>query len=488
MSDSLCFAGITELSRLIRKKDISCQELTEVFLNRISLAQPKLNCFISIIEQQAKAEAQSIDNEIHKGKIGALAGIPIAHKDLFCTQGVLTSCASKMLADFIPPYDATIVSRLKSEGSICLGKTNMDEFAMGSSNENSFFGRVLNPWSHARVSGGSSGGSAAAVAAGLVTAATGSDTGGSIRQPAAFCGVTGVKPTYGKLSRFGMVGFAPSLDQAGILARKAEDCALLLDTMAGYDPMDPTSKDSDGSCCALLHSPLKETILGIPKQFLPDNLDSQVRDNVEQGIKVLEQMGCRVKIIDIPSIEYSIPAYFTIAPAECSSNLAKYDGIRFGHKSIAANDNYTDSVVKTRSEGFGFEVKRRILIGTHVLSKGYEKYYLQAKKIRQLIRDEFKKAFVEVDIIIGPTTTTPAFKSGEKLSDPVKMYLNDLYTSCANLAGLPALSMPSGFIDNMPVGMQLIGNYFSEAKLFQIAQHYQLNTNWHTLAPKINLA
>jgi len=476
---------LSELSQSLKKGEISSKELTKGFLNRIQ-SQQSLNSFITITEEQALKQAEQADLRRQKGEAGPLTGIPIAHKDIFCTHGIKTSCGSKMLNNFISPYDATVVSRFKAAGAVTLGKTNMDEFAMGSSNETSFFGPVKNPWDLTKVPGGSSGGSAACVAAGLAAAATGTDTGGSIRQPAALCGITGLKPTYGRVSRYGMIAFASSLDQAGPMAKTAEDCALLLETMAGFDTKDSTSVDTAvPEYSKLLDQPLKGLKVGLPREFMDKGLNQRMAKVVLDAIDVLKGLGATIVDVSLPHTHLSIPAYYIIAPAECSSNLARFDGVRFGYR-CANPKNLEDLYKRSRSEGFGDEVKRRILIGTYVLSSGYyDAYYRKAQQVRRLMTQDFIEVFKKVDVLISPTTPSPAFGFGEKSGDPLSMYLSDMYTISVNLAGLPALSMPGGFIDKCPVGVQLIGSYFSEARLLNIAHQYQTETDWHQQKPAL---
>ena len=475
---------LTELAQRLQKSEISSEELTRFYLERSESHNRDLNCYISLTPELALEQARSADQRLRAGTAGPLTGIPVAHKDIFCTDGVKTSCGSRMLDNFIAPYDATVVERISAAGMVTIGKTNMDEFAMGSSSENSYYGAVKNPWDTTCVPGGSSGGSAAAVAARLTPAATGTDTGGSIRQPAALCGITGLKPTYGRVSRYGMVAFASSLDQGGILARTAADTALLLNVMAGFDPRDSTSVEAGvPDYTATLNEDLSGLKIGLPRQYFDVNLDSRIGDIVHQGIRELEQAGAVIQDIDLPNTQLSIPAYYVIAPAECSSNLSRFDGIRFGYRCKDPRD-LSDLFCRSRGEGFGREVKRRIMIGTYVLSAGYyDAYYLKAQKIRRLIRDDFQEAFRKVDLIAGPTTPTPAFKLMERTDDPVSMYLSDVYTVSVNLAGLPGISVPAGFCDRLPVGMQFIGNYFSEARLLNIAHQYQQLTDWHRRMP-----
>lgn len=469
----------------LQKKELSSTELTTHYLNRIQKAKI-LNAFISIDEEQALASAALADIRLQSDLRHALTGIPLAHKDIFCTKSLPTTCGSKMLADFHAPYSATIVKRLEEQGAILMGKTNMDEFAMGSSNENSYFGPVKNPWDLTRVPGGSSGGSAAAVAAGLVPFATGSDTGGSIRQPAAFCGISGIKPTYGMVSRFGMVAYASSLDQAGPMARSAEDLALILDIMSGFDEQDSTSINAPKlNCVAALNAPLKPLRIGVPASALNHSVDPDIRQAIQAALVVFEQAGAEIVDIKLPLQSVWVPCYYVIACAEASSNLSRYDGIRYGYR---ARDTSTirELVTKSRTEGFGMEVKRRILTGTQVLSSGYfDDYYVQAQKIRRMIQQELQTALLTVDFILSPTTPTCAFKLNEPVTDPTQRYLADVFTVAANLAGLPALSIPVGFNrDGLPIGMQLLGTYFSEARMLNLAHLYQQSTDWHKASPE----
>ena len=456
--------SVAELSRALQSRKISSEELTCHFLERIREKADDLNCFITITDEIALKQARAADTLIANDKAHALSGIPIVHKDLFCTKGIKTSCGSRMLDNFIAPYDATVVQRVESAGMVMLGKTNMDEFAMGSSNENSFYGPVRNPWDRERVPGGSSGGAAAAVAARLAPLATGTDTGGSVRQPASFCGVTGLKPTYGRVSRYGMVAFASSLDQAGILARSAEDIAPLLSVIAGYDEKDSTSAAGPvDDYSARLADALSGLKIGVVKEHMNSDLDPSIAAIIEDALKVLESLGAEVREVSLPNAELSVPTYYVVAPAECSSNLSRYDGVRYGYRAHEPID-LEDLYKRSRSEGFGEEVKRRIMIGTYSLSAGYyDAYYLKAQQLRRLIRDDFLRRFEEVDVLVGPTSPSVAFRIGEKSDDPVTMYLSDIYTTAANLAGLPALSIPAGFQDSLPVGLQLVGNYFTEA-------------------------
>jgi aspartyl-tRNA(Asn)/glutamyl-tRNA(Gln) amidotransferase subunit A len=476
---------LAELSRALKQREFSSVELTRAYLQRIERHNPALNAYITVTAERALAQARAADARLAKGPGGALTGIPIAQKDIFCTKGVKTSCGSRMLDNFIAPYDATTVERFDAAGAVMLGKTNMDEFAMGSSNETSFYGPVKNPWNLAAVPGGSSGGSAAAVAARLAPAATGTDTGGSIRQPAALCNLTGLKPTYGRVSRYGMIAFASSLDQGGPMARSAEDCALLLQVMAGFDPRDSTSVDRPvPDYSAVLNESIKGLRIGLPKEYFAEGLDANVAAAINTAVKEYEKLGATVKEISLPNTHLAVPTYYVIAPAECSSNLSRFDGVRFGYRCKDPRD-LEDLYKRSRGEGFGAEVQRRIMIGTYVLSAGYyDAYYLKAQRLRRLISDDFKKAFAEVDVVMGPTSPTPAFNLGEKTGDPVTMYLSDIYTIAANLAGLPAASIPAGFVGKRPVGLQIIGNYFDEARLLNVAHQYQRITNWHQRVPK----
>ncbi len=477
---------LAELSVGLKDKSFSSLELTQAYLERIHALDPKINAFITVTEEEALKAAKAADARRADGKATALTGVPIGQKDIFCTEGVRTSCGSKMLDRFISPYDATVVQKLKAEGTVLLGKLNMDEFAMGSSNETSFYGPVKNPWNLETVPGGSSGGSAAAIAARLVPGATGTDTGGSIRQPASFCGITGIKPTYGLVSRYGMIAFASSLDQGGPMARTAEDCALLLEAMAGFDPKDSTSVDRPREAYTqTLDQPLSGLRIGLPKEFFGEGLDPEIESLIHVAVKEYEHLGATVTPVSLPNMHLSGPAYYVVAPAECSSNLARMDGVRFGHRCENPKD-LKDLYMRSRGEGFGAEVKRRILIGTYALSAGYyDAYYLKAQKIRRLISEDFKKAFEEVDVIMGPTSPSVAFRVGEKSADPIQMYLSDIYTIAVNLAGLPGMSIPVGFSKGLPVGMQIIGNYFSEARLLNVAHRYQKETEWHLQAPAL---
>ncbi|MCJ1882245.1 Asp-tRNA(Asn)/Glu-tRNA(Gln) amidotransferase subunit GatA [Pseudomonas nitroreducens] len=475
---------LAEVARGLADKQFSAQELATALLARIQQLDPQLNSFITVTEESALAQAKAADERRAKGETGALLGAPIAHKDLFCTQGVRTSCGSKILDAFVSPYDATVVERLADAGTVSLGKLNMDEFAMGSANESSHYGPVKNPWDTSRVPGGSSGGSAAAVAARLIPAATGTDTGGSIRQPAALTNLTGIKPTYGRVSRWGMIAYASSLDQGGPLARTAEDCALMLGAMAGFDPKDSTCVDQPvDDYLAALAKPLTGLRIGLPKEYFGAGLDSRIADAVMNVVEQLKQLGAVVKEISLPNMQHAIPAYYVIAPAEASSNLSRFDGVRYGYRCENPKD-LQDLYKRSRAEGFGAEVKNRIMVGTYALSAGYyDAYYLKAQKIRRLIKNDFTSAFAEVDVILGPTTPNPAWKLGEKNNDPVAQYLEDIYTITANLAGIPGLSMPAGFVDGLPVGVQLLAPYFQEGRLLNVAHQYQLVSDWHTQAP-----
>ncbi|MEW8322753.1 MAG: Asp-tRNA(Asn)/Glu-tRNA(Gln) amidotransferase subunit GatA [Candidatus Thiodiazotropha taylori] len=476
---------IVELAAGLKAGEFSSVELTGHFLERIERLDGNINAFITTTAEQALAEAAAADEKLKAGDAGPLTGIPIVQKDIFCTQGVKTSCGSRMLDNFISPYDATVVTKLKQAGVVTLGKANMDEFAMGSSNETSFYGNVHNPWDSERVPGGSSGGSAAAVAARMAAAATGTDTGGSIRQPAALCGITGLKPTYGRISRFGMIAFASSLDQAGPMTASAEDAALMLQAMAGFDPRDSTSADHPiPDYSSTLNDSLAGLKIGLPKEYFEEGLDEGVRSSIEAALEVYKGLGAEVVEISLPNSAMAVPTYYVVAPAECSSNLSRFDGARFGYRCEDPKD-LEDLYKRSRGEGFGAEVKRRIMIGTYALSAGYyDAYYLKAQKTRHLISDDFKQAFEQVDVIMGPATPAPAFKLGEKTDDPVTMYLNDIYTIAANLAGLPGLSMPVQPVNGLPVGLQLIGNYFAEAKLLNVAHKFQQETGWHRLIPE----
>ncbi|MBI2383911.1 MAG: Asp-tRNA(Asn)/Glu-tRNA(Gln) amidotransferase subunit GatA [Gammaproteobacteria bacterium] len=477
--------SIKALAVGLRSKKFSARELAAHFLKRIEAHDGKLNSYVTVCADSALKEADAADARLARGEGEPLTGIPLAHKDIFCTQGVKTACGSRMLDKFVAPYDATIVARLKRAGMVMRGKANMDEFAMGSSNETSWYGPVKNPWDPTRVPGGSSGGSVAAVAAGLAPVATGTDTGGSIRQPAALTNLTGIKPTYGRVSRYGMIAFASSLDQAGVLGRSAEDCASVLEAMAGFDPMDSTSVDRPvDNYAAALDKPIEGLRIGLPKEYFAEGLAPGARDCVMNAVKKLQELGATVQEISLPNSPLSVPTYYVVAPAEASSNLARFDGVRYGHRAEGVK-TLEELYKRSRGEGFGAEVQRRIMIGTYVLSHGYyDAYYLKAQKVRRLIYDDFKRAFQSVDLVLGPTATDVAFKLGAKTDDPVAMYLNDIYTIAANLAGIPAMSLPCGFVDGLPVGMQLMGNYFDESRLLNVAHRYQQATDWHTKLPK----
>ncbi len=471
--------SLGQLAEHLATRQLSSVDLTRHFLARIERLNPALNAVITLTADAALAAATAADARLAAGERGALLGIPLIHKDIFCTDGVRTSCGSRMLDNFIAPYDATVVARLKAVGAVMLGKANMDEFAMGSSNETSYYGPVKNPWNTGKVPGGSSGGSAAAMAARLAPYTTGTDTGGSIRQPAALTGVTGVKPTYGRVSRFGMIAFASSLDQAGVFARTAADAAAVLKAIAGFDPLDSTSVDAPvPDYPAMLGAPLEGLKIGLLREFF-DGLEPRNAALIHEAIKVYTSLGASTVEVSLPHLPLSVPTYYVVAPAECSSNLSRFDGVRFGYRCEQPKD-LADLYKRSRGEGFGAEVKRRIMTGTYVLSAGYfDAYYLKAQKVRRLITDDFRSAFSEVDLLIGPTTPTPAFDIGAKIDDPVTMYLNDIYTIGANLAGLPGLSLPCGFVDGLPMGLQLIGPHFSEAKLLNAAHQFQLQTDWH---------
>ncbi len=483
-------ASLQELSQALGAKKISSVELSTLFLDRIERLNPVLNAFVTVDREKSLKMAREADARIATGTAGPLTGVPIAQKDIFCAEGWTTTCGSKMLANFISPYDATVIRKMHGEaGMVSLGKTNMDEFAMGSSNETSYFGPVRNPWDRERVPGGSSGGSAAAVAARLAPAATGTDTGGSIRQPAALCNLTGLKPTYGVVSRYGMIAFASSLDQGGPMARSAEDCALLLNTMVGFDERDSTSLDRPiedytrelGEKSG--DKPLAGLRIGLPKEFFAAGCDDDVMAAVQAAIAEYEKLGAICVEVSLPNSHLSVPAYYVIAPAEASSNLSRFDGVRYGYRAPEYG-SLDDMYMKTRAQGFGAEVKRRILIGAYVLSHGYyDAYYLQAQRIRRLIANDFVEAFKLCDVILGPTSPSTAFKLGEKAADPVQMYLSDIYTIAVNLAGLPGMSVPCGFAGELPVGLQLIGNYFDEARLLNVAHRYQQATDWHRRSP-----
>lgn len=476
--------SVKDLAQALASKEISSVELTQLCLDRIARLNPLVNAFITVDPDRSLAQARAADARIAAGQGGGLTGIPLAQKDIFCAQGWRTTCGSKMLGNFVSPYDATIIERFNAAGAVILGKTNMDEFAMGSSNETSYFGAVKNPWDVTRVSGGSSGGSAAAVAAQMAPAATGTDTGGSIRQPAAMCNLTGLKPTYGVVSRYGMIAYASSLDQGGPMAQTAEDCALLLNVMAGFDERDSTSLERPGEDYTRdLEMPLTGLRIGLPKEFFGEGCDAGVMQRIEAAIADYRKLGAETVEVSLPNMKLAVPAYYVIAPAEASSNLSRYDGVRYGYRAPDYAD-LNDMYAKSRAQGFGDEVKRRILIGTYVLSHGYyDAYYLQAQRIRRLIANDFVAAFRQCDVILGPTSPTTAFRLGEKTDDPVQMYLSDIYTIAVNLAWLPGVSLPCGLADGLPVGLQLIGDYFSEARLLNVAHRYQQATEWHRLRP-----
>lgn len=477
---------IHQLSEGLRARSFSSVELTRALLDRATALNPGLNAFITLDEQKSLHQAEQADQRRAHGEDHPLLGIPLAHKDLFCTQGWPTTCGSRMLANFVAPYDAHVIERFNAAGCVILGKANMDEFAMGSSNENSWFGPARNPWDRDAVPGGSSGGSACAVAARVAPGATGTDTGGSIRLPAALCGITGIKPTYGVVSRYGMVAYASSLDQGGALARSARDAALLLTAMAGFDPRDSTSLERPAEDYTLgLDQPLQGVRIGLPEEYFGEGLSADVRAAIDQAIREFERAGCVVVRITLPNTHLCVPAYYVLAPAEASSNLARYDGVRYGHRAAEYKD-LKDMYQRSRAEGFGAEVRRRILVGTYVLSHGYyDAYYLKAQKVRRLIANDFAEAFKHCDLILGPTAPTVAFDLGAKNADPVQMYLSDIYTTAANLAGLPGMSVPCGFGDGgRPVGLQIIGNYFSESRMLALAHQFQRLTDWHQRAPK----
>ena len=474
--------SVSELSKGLKNRDFSSVELTQHYLNRIDHSD--LNAFITVTEDLALSQAKEADTMLAKGKANNLTGIPYAHKDIFCTKGIKTSAGSKILDSFISPYDATLSYKLNMEGMVMLGKTNMDEFAMGSSNENSYYGPVKNPWDKKRVPGGSSGGSAAAVSARLSAFATGTDTGGSIRQPASLCGITGIKPTYGRISRYGMIAYASSLDQAGPITQSAEDAALVLNTMAGFDDKDSTSVNKDvPDYTENLNNSIKGLKIGIPKEYFSEGLDDGIAKVILQSIKEFESMGATVEEVSLPNSAYAVPTYYIVAPCECSSNLSRLDGVRYGYRCDDPED-LNDLYLRSRSEGFGEEVKRRIMIGTYALSAGYyDAYYLKAQKVRHLISEDFKKAFQKVDVIMGPVSPTTAFEIGA-IKDSVSMYLADIYTLSVNLAGLPGISIPAGFSNNLPVGLQMIGNYWSEEILLNAAHLFQTQTDWHVRLPE----
>lgn len=478
-------ASLKQLSNQLAERRVSSTELTAEFLKRIKELNPKYNAFITVNEEISLAQAQAADRILASGRAGPLTGIPIAQKDIFCAKGWLTTCGSKMLSNFVSPYDAGVIERFDQAGMVNIGKTNMDEFAMGSSNETSFYGPVKNPWDTAAVPGGSSGGAACAVAARLAPAATGTDTGGSIRQPAALCGISGIKPTYGLVSRYGMIAFASSLDQGGPMAKSAEDLALLLNVMVGFDPRDSTSLQRDTEDYVRdLQKPLANLRIGLPKEYFAEGMSHAVQSAIENALDEYRKLGAKTVDVSLPNAPLSIPVYYVLAPAEASSNLSRFDGVRYGYRAKTYSD-LSDMYRKTRAEGFGAEVKRRILIGTYVLSHGYyDAYYIKAQKVRRLIAQDFTEAYKQCDIIMGPTTPTVAFNLGEKSNDPIQMYLSDIYTSAANLTGLPAMSIPIGFGDkNRPIGLHIIGNYFMEAQMLNVAHQYQQVTDWHLKSP-----
>ena len=485
LSSALHARSMTELAAGLDAGEFSAVELAETLLERIASLDGQLNAFVTVTGDAALAAAKRADEARANGTGGILNGLPLVHKDIFCTRGVKTTCGSKMLENFVSPYDATVVERLAAAGAVVLGKTNMDEFAMGSSNETSYFGPVKNPWNLDCSPGGSSGGSAAAVAAGFAPAATGTDTGGSIRQPAALTGTVGIKPTYGRVSRYGMIAFASSLDQAGVITRTAADAARLLGVMAGFDPRDSTSIDEPvPDYLAGINQSIKGLRVGIVRQHFDAGLDADCAARIREAITVLESLGATTVEVDLPNLDLSVPTYYVVAPAECSSNLSRFDGVRFGHRAENPED-LLDLYCRSRGEGFGDEVKRRIMTGTYVLSAGYyDAYYLKAQQVRHLIADDFKKAFADVDVIAGPTAPSPAFKLGDKIDDPITMYLNDIYTIGANLAGLPGMSVPCGFVDGLPVGLHLVAAHFAEETLLRCAHQYEQQTDWHTARPE----
>ena len=480
------FSTLTQLQTQLRERSISATELTQFYLDRIAQLNPMLNCYITVDNERALDQARAADQQLAQGSAAPLTGIPISQKDIFCIEDQITTAGSKMLANFRPPYTATSASQLEQAGAITLGKTNMDEFAMGSSNETSYYGPAKNPWDLLRIPGGSSGGSAAAVAAGLCAASTGTDTGGSIRQPAAMCGLTGLKPTYGRISRWGIIAFASSLDQAGPMTHTAEDAALMLEHMAGYDPKDATSLDEPvPEYSQNLNQPMAGLKIGVCRQFFSEGLEGAVEQSIREALKTFEHLGATLIDIDLPHTPLSVSAYYVIAPAECSANLSRFDGIRFGHRCDDPTD-LQDLYQRSRGEGFGNEVKKRILVGTFALSAGYyDAFYRKAQQVRRLIKNDFVEAFDHVDLIVGPTAPTPAFQLGEKLDNPVDMYLQDIFTISANLAGLPAMSIPAGQVRGLPVGLQLIGNYLQEGTLLRAGHQFQQATDWHQLAPEI---
>ena len=477
---------IKEKLKGLRESTFSSQEITESYLKRIKKLDKQINSFITVLEEKAIESAKESDKRYKEGSALPLDGIPIAHKDIFCTKGVLTTCGSKMLSNFISPYSSTVVENFSANGSVVLGKTNMDEFAMGSSNETSHFGAVNNPWKRNYVPGGSSGGSAACVTAGLASGATATDTGGSIRQPAALCGLTGIKPTYGRVSRYGMIAFASSLDQGGVLTKTAEDAAYLLKAMSGHDPKDSTSLNVEvPDFVEEINEDIKGLKIGLPKQFFSMDLHDYIEKSINESIEIFEKLGAQIQEVDLPHIDLSLPIYYVIAPAECSANLSRYDGIKFGYRCEDPKD-LDDLYMRTREEGFGAEVKRRILIGTYALSAGYyDAYYLKAQKCRRLVAEDFSKAFKSVDFILSPTAPDTSFPIGDKTSDPVEMYKQDIFTIPANLAGLPGISFPCGEHQGLPLGVQLVADNLNESKLLRMAHYFQLNTDWHETWPEI---
>lgn len=476
--------GIAGVAKALARKEFSSVELTQAYLDRINQHNPDLNAYVTVTGELALAQAGAADQARAAGKAGPFAGVPFAHKDIFCTTGVRTACGSRMLDKFIAPYDATVVDKMSAAGMVMLGKTNMDEFAMGSSNETSWYGPVKNPWNRSLVPGGSSGGSASAVAAHLCPAATATDTGGSIRQPASFCGLTGIKPTYGRVSRWGMIAFASSLDQAGVLTRSAEDAAILMQMMSGFDPKDSTSVNVPvPDYMATLDKPLAGLRIGLPKQHFAQGLNPEVEKQIRAALSEFEKQGATLKEVSLDNSHLSVSAYYVIAPAEASANLSRYDGVRFGHRCEKPAD-LEDLYKRSRAEGFGAEVKRRIMVGTYALSAGYyDAYYIKAQKVRRLIKDDFDRAFKDVDVIMGPTSPHTAFAIGSKNKDPVTMYLEDIYTIAVNLAGLPGLSVPAGIVNGLPVGLQIVGRDFSEGQLLNLAHRFQQATDWHTRTP-----
>jgi len=477
--------SIKEMSKKLQERSLKSVDLTQYYLDRIEKYDMEINAFITVTPELAIEMAKQADQMLDEGKGGLLTGIPIAHKDIFCVDGVRATCGSKMLGNFVAPYDASVVEKLKAEGMPILGKTNMDEFAMGSTSESSYFGATKNPWNTDYVPGGSSGGAAAVIAAGLAPLATGTDTGGSIRQPASFCGITGIKPTYGTVSRYGMIAYASSFDQGGPMARSAEDNAWMLDVMAGFDERDSTSSDMEKQgFSANLNDSIKGLKIGVPKEYFGDGLDAEVATLINDAIGELKKQGAEIVEVSLPNKDLAVPAYYVLAPAEASSNLSRFDSVRYGYRCENPED-LEDLYTRSRSEGFGSEVKRRIMVGAYALSAGYyDAYYLKAQKIRRIVRDDFTHAFEKCDVIVGPVAPSPAFKIGEKIDDPISMYLADLYTIPVNLAGMPAMSVPAGSVNGLPVGLHIIGNYHSEAKLLNVAHQYQQTTDWHKQMPK----